>query len=214
MMDCTEKDGSPVALDPRHIVRTAVDRLAKLGYTATVATELEFYLCDESWEPVHSEIQCYGITKGAELEPILSDIRRKVEEFGIVGGGLQLGVRPVADRDQPQVRRPAAGRRRHGAVQVGGQGDRPRSTAAARRSCRSRSPASPATARTSTSRCAMRTAQRLRLEGPQRPVLHERADEALRRRPAAPPARAGRDRQPDHQRLQAVRGLLVRARPT
>jgi glutamine synthetase len=84
MMDCTEKDGSPVALDPRHIVRTAIERLAKLGYTATVATELEFYLCDESWEPVHSEIQCYGITKGAELEPVLSDIRRKVEEFGII----------------------------------------------------------------------------------------------------------------------------------
>ena len=84
MADCTEKDGSPVALDPRHIVRTAVDRLAKLGYTATVATELEFYLCDESWQPLHDEIQCYGITKGAELEPILSDIRRKVEEFGIV----------------------------------------------------------------------------------------------------------------------------------
>ncbi len=84
MADCTEKDGSPVALDPRHIVRTAVERLAKLGYTATVATEIEFYLCDESWQPLHAEIQCYGITKGAELEPILSDIRRKVEEFGIV----------------------------------------------------------------------------------------------------------------------------------
>lgn len=84
MMDCTEKDGSPVALDPRHIVRTAVDRLAQLGYTATIATELEFYLCDESWQPLHSEVQCYGITKGAELEPILSDIRRKVEAFGIV----------------------------------------------------------------------------------------------------------------------------------
>jgi glutamine synthetase len=84
MMDCTEKDGTPVALDPRHIVRTAVERLAQLGYTATVATELEFYLCDETWQPLHSEIQCYGITKGAELEPILSDIRRKVEAFGIV----------------------------------------------------------------------------------------------------------------------------------
>lgn len=84
MMDCREKDGRPVELDPRHLVRTAVDRLAKLGYEATVATELEFYLCDESWKPLHDEIQCYAITKGAELEPILSDIRRKVEAFGIV----------------------------------------------------------------------------------------------------------------------------------
>ena len=84
MMDCREKDGRPVELDPRHLVRTAVERLAKLGYEATVATEIEFYLCDESWTPLHPEIQCYGITKGAELEPVLSDIRRKVEAFGIV----------------------------------------------------------------------------------------------------------------------------------
>jgi glutamine synthetase len=84
MMDCREKDGRPVELDPRHLVRTAVERLAQHGYEATVATEIEFYLCDDDWQPLQDEIQCYSITKGAELEPVLSDIRRKVEAFGIV----------------------------------------------------------------------------------------------------------------------------------
>ena len=158
MMDCTEKDGSPVALDPRHLVRTAVDRLAKLGYTATVATELEFYLCDESWQPVHSEIQCYGITKGAELEPILSDIRRKVEAFGIVVeacnseyGPSQIEINlkygdPLQVADDTALFKSA--------VKEIARAARP----CARRSCRSRSPATPATARTSTSRCATPTA--------------------------------------------------------
>ncbi len=57
---------------------------ASTATTATVATEIEFYLCDDDWKPLHDEIQCYSITKGAELEPVLSDIRRKVEAFGIV----------------------------------------------------------------------------------------------------------------------------------
>jgi glutamine synthetase len=74
----------PVPLDPRHILRTAEERLAKHGYTATVATELEFYLTDADWNPLYPDIQCYSITKGAELEHIMSDIRHRVEEFGIV----------------------------------------------------------------------------------------------------------------------------------
>jgi glutamine synthetase len=85
MCDCVELHGSdPIPVDPRHVLRTAERRLAALGYTATVATELEFYLCDESWTPLYSDIQCYSISKGAELEHIVSDIRRCVEEYGIV----------------------------------------------------------------------------------------------------------------------------------
>lgn len=85
MCDCTEVlSPEPVPLDPRHILRTAEARLARHGYTATVATELEFYLCDTDWQPLYPDIQCYSITKGAELEHIMSDIRRKMEDFGIV----------------------------------------------------------------------------------------------------------------------------------
>jgi glutamine synthetase len=85
MCDATDvHPADPVPLDPRHILRTATKMLADRGYTARVATELEFYLCDESWTPLYPDIQCYSITKGAELEHIMSDVRRKLEAFGIV----------------------------------------------------------------------------------------------------------------------------------
>ena len=62
-------------------------------------------------------------TKGAELEP---SVGHPPQGGGVRHRrrGLQHRVRPVPDRDQPRVRRPAAGRRRHRAVQVVGEGDR------------------------------------------------------------------------------------------
>jgi glutamine synthetase len=85
MCDCTRVySDDPIELDPRHIVRKAEARLAEAGYTAMVATEIEFYLCDETWTPLYPDIQCYSITKGAELEEVMTDIRLKVEEFDIV----------------------------------------------------------------------------------------------------------------------------------
>ncbi|NMO03512.1 glutamine synthetase [Gordonia sp. TBRC 11910] len=42
------KDGTPVPICPRNMVRRLVDRLAGLGYTATVAVEIETTLFEES----------------------------------------------------------------------------------------------------------------------------------------------------------------------
>jgi glutamine synthetase len=85
MCDCVDTDRhEPLPLDPRQVLRTAVALLAAHGYTATVATELEFYLCDESWTPLYPDVQCYSITKGAELEHVMEDIRRRVEAFGVI----------------------------------------------------------------------------------------------------------------------------------
>lgn len=42
------KDGTPVPICPRNLVRRLVDRLAGLGYTATVAVEIETTLFEES----------------------------------------------------------------------------------------------------------------------------------------------------------------------
>ena len=158
MMDCAEKDGSPVALDPRHIVRTAVERLAKLGYTATVATGARVL-------PLRRVVAA-----AARRDPVLrhhqgrragaDPVRHPPQGGGVRHRrrGLQLRVRPVrrsrstsstATRCRwPTTRRCSSRPSRRS----------PASTACARRSCRSRSPASPATARTSTSRCATPTA--------------------------------------------------------
>ncbi|GAB7006436.1 glutamine synthetase family protein [Nocardioides sp. AN3] len=48
------KDGTPVPICPRNLVRRLVDRLDALGYTATVAVEVEATLFEESIEEARS----------------------------------------------------------------------------------------------------------------------------------------------------------------
>lgn len=43
-------DGSPLTYAPRHLLKTQLGRLESLGVTLQAATELEFYLFDESYE--------------------------------------------------------------------------------------------------------------------------------------------------------------------
>ncbi len=73
----------PVALDGRAILRRAVERLRGHGYEPVVATELEFHLCTPDWEPFYRGVHCYSIAKGAEVEPVVGDIRRALELAGI-----------------------------------------------------------------------------------------------------------------------------------
>jgi glutamine synthetase len=73
----------PIPLDGRRLLRRAVDRLRERGYEPMVATELEFHLCTPDWEPVYRGVHCYSMQKGAEVEPVVSDIRRALETAGI-----------------------------------------------------------------------------------------------------------------------------------
>ena len=73
----------PVALDGRLILRRAVERLRQAGYEPLAATELEFHLCTNDWEPFYRGAHCYSIAKGAEVEPIVGDIRRVLQASGI-----------------------------------------------------------------------------------------------------------------------------------
>lgn len=81
--DTIEPTHEPVALDGRHILRRAVERLRKAGYEPVAATELEFHLCTPDWEPFYRGAHCYSIAKGAEVEPIVGDIRRVLQASGI-----------------------------------------------------------------------------------------------------------------------------------
>jgi glutamine synthetase len=83
MLDTFTPDGLPVALDTRRILRRAVDRLARAGFQAWTATELEFYLCDLEWKPLYSGNRSYSITKGVEAEAVLAEIRRSLTAFGM-----------------------------------------------------------------------------------------------------------------------------------
>jgi glutamine synthetase len=73
----------PVALDGRNILRRAVEGLRGRGYEPVTATELEFHLCTPDWEPFYRGVHCYSIAKGAEVEPVVGEIRRALEISGI-----------------------------------------------------------------------------------------------------------------------------------
>ncbi|MGI8607585.1 MAG: glutamine synthetase family protein [Gaiellaceae bacterium] len=74
----------PVALDGRAILRRAVERIRAQGYEPVAATELEFHLCTPDWEPFYTGAHCYSMAKGSEVEPVASDIQRRLEASGIM----------------------------------------------------------------------------------------------------------------------------------
>ena len=73
----------PVALDGRNVLRRQVERIRGLGYEPLAATELEFHLCHENWEPFYTGVHCYSIVKGAEVEDVVGDIRAVLDASGI-----------------------------------------------------------------------------------------------------------------------------------
>ena len=73
-----------VPMDGRAILRRTVERVRGLGYEPVVATELEFHLCRSDWEPLYVGAHCYSMQKGAEVEPVVSEIKRILEASGIL----------------------------------------------------------------------------------------------------------------------------------
>jgi glutamine synthetase len=73
----------PIPLDGRAILRRAVDRVRAVGYEPVAATELEFHLCSPDWEPLYRGAHCYSMTKGSQVEPVVGEIRRRLETSGI-----------------------------------------------------------------------------------------------------------------------------------
>ena len=120
LCDSYAEDGEPVALDPRRMLKRVLDRFAGHGLTVQAATELEFHLMTPDWEPLFSDVHCYSIAKGAELEPVLLDIRESLRRTGIEVEACNVEYGPGAGRDQPAVRPGAGDGRRHRAVQVRG----------------------------------------------------------------------------------------------
>jgi glutamine synthetase len=92
--DVESDDGEPVEEAPRQILRRQIQRLAALGYTAKVASELEFYLFRETFESAHVKqyhdlkpwgayIQDYHILATTKEEGIVRQIRNAMNAAGI-----------------------------------------------------------------------------------------------------------------------------------
>jgi glutamine synthetase len=73
----------PIPLDGRGILRRVVERVRGLGYEPVAATELEFHLCTPDWEPLYTGTHCYSMQKGAEVEPVVSEMKGALEASGI-----------------------------------------------------------------------------------------------------------------------------------
>jgi glutamine synthetase len=92
--DVLTDDGEPVEEAPRRILQRQVERLAALGYSAKVASELEFYLFKETYELARekgyanlrtygSYIQDYHILATTKEEGLVRQIRNAMNAAGI-----------------------------------------------------------------------------------------------------------------------------------
>jgi glutamine synthetase len=79
---------------PRGILKKQVARLAERGYTGMFASELEFYLFNESYEDIHEKnyvkpktaghyIEDYNILQTTREEPVMRAIRKNLQAAGI-----------------------------------------------------------------------------------------------------------------------------------
>jgi glutamine synthetase len=85
----------PIPLDGRAILRRAVQRIRSVDYEPVVATEIEFHLCQPNWEPLYTGTHCYSMQKGAEVEPVVTEIKRTLEASGIMVEGWNVEYGPA-----------------------------------------------------------------------------------------------------------------------
>jgi glutamine synthetase len=85
----------PILMDPRAILRRAVERVRRADYEPIVATEIEFHLCLPDWQPLYTGTHCYSMQKGAEVEPVVSEIKRVLEDAGIMVEGWNVEYGPA-----------------------------------------------------------------------------------------------------------------------
>ncbi|MEV6007115.1 glutamine synthetase family protein [Streptomyces sp. NPDC051976] len=111
--DLAWNDGSPVVAAPRQILRRQLDRLAELGYTAQVGTELEFIVFKDTYEqawdagyrgltPANQYNIDYSVLGTSRVEPLLRRIRNEMGAAGLTvesaKGECNLGQHEIAFR--------------------------------------------------------------------------------------------------------------------
>ncbi|MFF4788645.1 glutamine synthetase family protein [Streptomyces sp. NPDC001276] len=94
MADLAWEDRSPVVAAPRQILRRQLERLAELGYTANVGTELEFIVFKDSYEqawdagyqgltPANQYNVDYSVLGTGRIEPLLRRICNEMSAAGL-----------------------------------------------------------------------------------------------------------------------------------
>ena len=113
MADLAWEDGSDVIASPRQILKKQLARLADLGLTAYVGTELEFIVFrdtyEEAWDKAYRDLipanqynVDYSLLGTARVEPLLRRIRNSMESAGLyvesAKGECNLGQHEIAFR--------------------------------------------------------------------------------------------------------------------
>jgi len=94
LCDVVDHHGDPVAYSPRAVLKRQVVRLAERGWTAALASELEFYIFKDSYEAAAKkryqnletagwQIEDYAIQQTNRTEPLMREVRRCLERAGI-----------------------------------------------------------------------------------------------------------------------------------
>jgi len=91
-----EKDHKQVELEisPRAVLKRLIKKAGDMGFDVFSATELEFYLYDETTMSLCDKdfsnprylnpgISCYNIIRGTALEEVFGEMRRRIEAYGI-----------------------------------------------------------------------------------------------------------------------------------
>jgi glutamine synthetase len=94
LADAFREDGTPISVSPRQVLRAQLERLAKLGFTANVGTELEFMIFRgsyrEAWESGYRNLTKatpysvdYALLDTTTIEPFVRRIRNSMEGAGM-----------------------------------------------------------------------------------------------------------------------------------
>jgi glutamine synthetase len=89
-----EESGSPIPFAPRNVLQRQIDRLANLGLTPNMATELEFYVLNQTYEEIQAgkfvDLKPYGwynedyqLLQSTKVEPLYRRFRNEMTNAGI-----------------------------------------------------------------------------------------------------------------------------------
>ena len=94
LCDVQDHHGHDLPHSPRGILKKQIARLTERGYTGMFASELEFYLFNESYEDIHDRnyqnpktagyyIEDYNILQTTREEPVMRAIRKHLQAAGV-----------------------------------------------------------------------------------------------------------------------------------
>lgn len=94
LSDVTDHAGNLIAVAPRTVLRRQLERAANLGFTVKIASELEFYLLDESYDAAHAKnyqslalagtyYEDYQLLQASRNEPFYAKLRKQLSLAGI-----------------------------------------------------------------------------------------------------------------------------------